>query len=261
MLPDESLARQVYAFAKARFDNFDLIHPTLDRPASWCNDVYTALQELKLTHFWTQGLPPTLLLSACAFKREAKRHVRLLDIDEWHASLQRPSTLVPGDGTFVHFSARAHYHAMKAAYGAESYLNQGDRKSALFKFYLRSGNFGLDARIHHGPPTPATSPSKSCKLCSGHLIEDEEHSLLHCPPFSKSRRIMWLNIESNLFQLDLFNEWRLLHLSPPPDQLSYLLGRTESYWDPNTPSVIDSAVRHFLLHAAHDRKELLLARP
>jgi hypothetical protein len=30
MLPADSLARQVYAFAKARFENFDLIHPTLD---------------------------------------------------------------------------------------------------------------------------------------------------------------------------------------------------------------------------------------
>jgi hypothetical protein len=85
-----------------------------------------------------------------SFKREIKRQVRLLDVREWHdSSNEAPAS----DG----FSARVHYHGLKPFYGPKSYLKKGDRKSSLFKFYLRLGNFGLNARIHHGPPTAVTT--------------------------------------------------------------------------------------------------------
>jgi hypothetical protein len=159
--------------------------------ASCCNDVYTALQELKLTHFWTQGLLPTLLLFAYAFKRDSVKpsgmFVFLTSTNGMPLFNDHPLLFLAMALLFTSRLEHAHYHAIKPAYGAESYLNQGDRKSALFKFYLRSGNFGLNARIHHGPRTPATSLSKSCKLCSDRLIEDEEHFLLHCPDGLASR--------------------------------------------------------------------------
>jgi hypothetical protein len=189
------------------------------------------------------------------FQREIKKQIRLLDLKEWHASLSSHALSAPG--ATVGFSAKAHYSSIKTTYGRESSLLQGDRRSSLYKFYLRSGNFGLNARLHHGLNNDETSLRKSCKLCTGRLIEHEEHFILHCCAYNQSRHILWLNIEGNLCQAGLFNEWRLLSLSPPPEQFLYLLGRTEEYWHPSAAPIIDRFVRQYILATASKRKSLL----
>jgi hypothetical protein len=184
----DSLAKEVYLISKAHFDQNILVLAIEKRPSCWCNDVYCILQELGLISWWTHGLPSGLT-SLTSFKREVKRRVRLLDCQEWQESLSLTESLSQSG-----FSAREHYQSIKPVYGSELYLSQGDRRSALFKFYLRSGNFGLNARMFHGPQDELTLLQKSCKLCSGGIIEDEKHFLLDCSAYAQSRRIMWLNI-------------------------------------------------------------------
>jgi hypothetical protein len=224
LVSDISCVVELYAFINHYADV--LMLPVKERPSSWCNDVFTAFTDLDIASWWTQGLPPSIKVLPYAFKKEIKRRVRLRDESEWHASLAQPR---PANLPAASFSARAHYHGIKPVYGREKYLNQDDRRSSLFKFYLRSGNFGLNARTQHGPPDAITLARKSCKLCPGQLIEDEEHFLLQCSAFANSRVIMWLNIESNLCRFALFNEWRLINLSPPKEQAQYLLGRSEHF--------------------------------
>jgi hypothetical protein len=184
MLPINSLAKKVYLFAKVRFNDDVLPLPDDSRQASWCLDVFHALQDLNLLTWWSEGLPSRLRGSSFAFKREIKKQIRLLDRKEWHASLSSHALTAPG--ATVGFLAKAHYSSIKTTYGRESSLLKGDRKSSLYKFYLRSGNFGLNARLHHGLDNEETSLRKSCKLCTGRLIEDEKHFLLHCCAYNHS---------------------------------------------------------------------------
>jgi hypothetical protein len=177
--------------------------------------------------------------------------VRLLDVREWHDLLNKAPA---NDG----FSARVHYHGLKPFYGPETYLNRGDRKSSLFKFYLRSGNFGLNARIHHGPPNAVTTFLKSCKFCPANVPEIEEHFLMNCSAYTQSRRVMWLNLEAtHLAQANFVNAWLTISLSPPSTQFEFLLGRTELHRHPEVAHIVDSFVRPFLLNAAYKRKTLV----
>lgn len=254
MLPASSLpGRQVHAIAKARFDLFERSLPLEQRTSSWSNNVYCALEDLNLTDFWTQGLPQALA-TPLAFKRQVKRHVRLLDAEEWRQSLESLPTDVDAH---VAPLPRELYRQVKPAYGAEAYLGQGDRKSALLKFYLRSGNFGLFHRIEHGNISVDLFARKSCKLCFSGAVEDEEHFLIHCPAYIRSRSIMWLNIEGNLEHLNAIGVWQHIQSSSSFQQLLYLLGRTETVWQSDVADIIDSAVRQFILHAAHARRTLL----
>jgi hypothetical protein len=208
-------------------------------PRSWCLDAYLALHDLNLTSWWTVGLPEHLKSSPSAFKREIKKSVRLLDMQEWRTTLSE-SVATASD---VSFCARAHYFRIKLLYGREPYLDRGDRKSSLFKFHLRSGNFGLYARTQHGQICESTRMRKACKFCPGHVQENEEHFLLHCTAYERSRRILWLNIEGNLHQSGLFNEWRCFHLAPDKEKVEYLLGRGEAVWHPEALMTIDLFVR------------------
>jgi hypothetical protein len=52
------------------------------------------------------------------------------------------------------------------------------------------------------------------------------HFILVCPAYASARRLMWLNIEGNLFQDNLHKEWMVISRSPPRLQLDYLLGKT-----------------------------------
>jgi hypothetical protein len=253
MLCEDSLAKRVFLFSQSRFNAFVLPLNDDSRGASWCLDSFQALQDLGLLPWWFEGLPSHLQDSSFAYKREIKRCLRLLDVQEWHHSLLRAFS---PPGTMVGFSAKAHYRLVKLVYGRESYLFRGDRKSSMFKFYLRSGNFGLRARTQHGPENAETLRRKACNFCAGHMLEDEEHFLLHCSAYDRTRHIMWLNIEGNLCQAGLFNEWRLLRLSPLSKQLMYLLGRTENFWQTEAAIIIDTLVRQYLLSAASKRKSL-----
>jgi hypothetical protein len=100
---------------------------------------------------------------------------------------------------------------------------------------------------------------KGCKLCIDNPLEAEEHFLLKCSAFSKSRQLMWLNIQGNLVHSGFENVWLSVQGSAPSIQLLYLLGKMEADWGPDAASIIDSAVRQYLLRAAHDRKLLLAA--
>ena len=254
MLLLSSLPRQVHIIAKAHFDISERSLPREQRNFPWSNDVYSALEDMNLTPFWNDGLPQALYTSPLAFKREAKRQVRLLDIQEWHQSLvERPADETDHVGSLP----RTLYRQVKPVYGAESYLGQGDRKSTLLKFYLRSGNFGLNHRTEHGDLSVDLLFRKSCKLCPSGELEDEEHFILLCPAYARSRHIMWLNVEGNLQHVNAEEVWQRLQSSSPSEQLFYLLGRTEASWQPDAVDVIDSAVRQFILRAAHDRRALL----
>lgn len=146
---------------------------------------------------------------------------------------------------------------MKPYYGRELYLSRDDRKSSLLKFYLRSENFGLNARTQHGLPVADTQLRKSCKLCQIGAVEDEAHFMLVCPAFSASRRIMWLNLEGHLAQQGLETVWLQLLAAQPAEQLCILLGRLGEAWNEDAAFAIDSAVRQFILHAAQQRKLLV----
>jgi hypothetical protein len=202
-LPSDSLAKRVFLSAKARYDTHELPLFEAVRPSSWCNDAYLALKSVGLSDMSVHGVPAHFLMNPTAFKRVAKRQVRLLDIQEWHASLARPSDY-PAE-SHAQIPACELYRFVKPCYGRELYLGQDDRKSSLFKFYLRSGNFGLNAQIHHGILSPAVMTRKGCRLCDGNPLEDEEHFMLRCSAFSKSRQLMWSNIEGNLVHLGYFN--------------------------------------------------------
>jgi hypothetical protein len=76
------------------------------------------------------------------------------------------------------------------------------------------------------------------------------HFVLVCPAYASARRLMWLNIEGNLLQGDLRQDWFGISLSPPRLQLDYLLGKSNSTWHFDTASVIDRHFRQFVLSAA-----------
>jgi hypothetical protein len=95
----------------------------------------------------------------------------MLDCQEWQQSLSLTESLSQSG-----FSARKHYQSIKPWYGSDfTYRRAIDDRSALFKFYLRSGNFGLNARIFHCTQDELTLLQKSCKLCPSGMIEDEKH--------------------------------------------------------------------------------------
>jgi hypothetical protein len=255
-LPSDNLAKRVFLTAKARYETHELPLFEAVRPSSWCNDAYLALKSVGLSDMWVHGIPAHFLTNPAAFKRVTKRRVRLLDIQEWHASLACAFDS-PAE-SHAQMPARELYRSVKPCYGRELYLGQDDRKSSLLKFYLRSGNFGLNARIHHGIPSPAVMTQKGCRLCDGNPFDDEEYFMLRCSAFSKSRQLMWSNIEGNLVHLGLFYVWHSVHGAVPSDQLLYLLGKVEAHWSPEAASIIDSAVRQYLRRAC-DNWKLLLA--
>lgn len=193
-------------------------------------------------------MPADLSNSLPAFKRHIKQRIQDFDAREWLLALSAPSEPQTG------LSARQHYHRLKASKFVEPYLYTGDRKSALFKFYLRARNFGLNARTQHGLPGPATLARKACPFCPSKPMEDEEHFLLVCPAYALARQLMWLNIEGNLLQETLRSEWLDISLSPPRLQLDFLLGATKPSWHSQASLKIDRFVRQFILSAAAHHK-------
>jgi hypothetical protein len=194
---------------------------------------------------------PSHLASPLAFKRAIKTHVSKLDQLEWKAALNEPAIAQTG------LSAREHCKRLKESKIRERYLYTGDRKSTLFKFYLRSRTLGLNARTQHGDPGPLTDARKACSLYDSQHREDKMHFVLVCPAHTSVRRLMWLNIEGNLLQGNLHQEWLDISLSPPRLQLDYLLGKSKSTWHFDTASVIDRHFRQFVLSAASSRKSTL----
>jgi hypothetical protein len=193
-LPGNRLVKRVFLLSSSNFSKSLATLPLADVPTSWCKEMFQILIDLGLKTWWTQPLPDSLLLSANAFKREAKKYVHRLDAAEWKLDIDEPP--VPQTG----LSAKEHYHRIKIQKGPERFLVEGDRKSALFEFYLRARNFGLNARTQHGLPGPPALARKSCLLCNLNCIEDEEHFILTCSAYAFSRHFMWSNIEGNLIQ-------------------------------------------------------------
>jgi hypothetical protein len=248
----DSLAIEVFLISKAHFDQNIIVLAIEKRPSCWCNDVYRILEELSLTSWWTNGLPSSLT-SLTSFKQEVKRRVRVLDCQEWQESLSLTESLSQSG-----YSARKHYQSIMPMYGPELYLSQGNRQSALFKFYLRSGNFGLNAQMFHGTQDESTLLQKSCKLYPSGMIEDGNHFLLDCSAYEQSRRILWLNIEGNFAQNGFYNEWRALLHSFPVEKFQYLLGRSNAFLHPDSVSLVNRFVRQSLLKATGHRKASLL---
>jgi hypothetical protein len=202
--------------------------------------------------WWQQGLPPTVV-SYPAFQSTIKQHVLHLDVGEveWRRALDEAPTRPSALG----FSARLHYLQFKTTYGAESYLLHDDRKSAMYKFYLRSGNFDLKARIVHD--VPPDSPLRCCDFCPDSKVKDEFHFLMECVAYTDSRKYMWLNIEHNLCFDHLFNEWRCISNAPDVEKFRYLLGYCEADWDVKCEATLDRFVRLYSLSSAAKRKARL----
>jgi hypothetical protein len=246
-LPNDRLAKRVFLLSAAHFDSCKGLKPLSDLPESWCKDTFTILCNLSLQSWWFDSIPSNLA-SPLAFKRAIKTHVSKLDLLEWKVALNEPPIVQTG------LSAREHYKRLKELKTREPYLYTGDRKSALFKFYLRSRTFGLNARTQHGDLGPQTDARKAGSLCDSQCREDEMHFILVCPAYASARRLMWLNIEGNLLQDNLHKEWLDISLSPPRLQLDYLLGKTNSSWHSDTASVNDRHFRQFVLSAASSRR-------
>jgi hypothetical protein len=198
-MADTRLAKVVFLQSKVQFDASDLPIPAATRPASWCNGIFTILCDLNLQSWWLQGIPPEAA-SSSSLKKIVKKCIYRLDEVEWRETLDA----APARPSASDFSARAHYQSFKTFYGAESYLSRGDRKSAMFKFHLRAGNFGLNARIVHD--IPAGSPLRCCRFCPNNQVEDEIHFIMSCTAYAFSRQILWLNLENSLLQDGLMNE-------------------------------------------------------
>jgi hypothetical protein len=246
-LPNDRLAKRVFLLSAAHFDSRKGLKPLSDLPESWCKDTFTILCDLSLQSWWSNSIP-SHLASSLAFKRAIKTHVSKLDQLEWEVALNEPPIAQTG------LSAREHYKRLKESKTREPYLYTGDRKSALFKFYLRSRTFGLNARTQHGDPGPLTDARKACYLCDYQYREDEMHFILVCPAYASARRPMWLNIEGNLLQGNLHKEWLDIFLSPPRLQLDYLVGKSDSSWHFDTAFVIDRHFQQFVLSAASSQK-------
>jgi hypothetical protein len=116
---------------------------------------------------------------------------------------------------------------------------------------------GLNARTQHGDPGPLTDAQKACSLCDSQQCKDEMHFVFGCPAYASARRLMWSNIEGNLLQGNLHQEWLDISLSPTRLQLDYLLGKSKSTWRFDTASVIDRHFRQFVISAASSRKRTL----
>jgi hypothetical protein len=56
----DSLAKEIFLTSKAQFGQNILVLAIEKRPSCWCNDVYSILQELGITSWWTHGLPSSL---------------------------------------------------------------------------------------------------------------------------------------------------------------------------------------------------------
>ena len=251
-LPDDRLAKRVFLLSRQHLQSLLVTVPPSQVPSSWCKDLFEVLAELGIQSWWEHFPPPNLMASASAFKHMIHQCVRQLDEIEWLTDLSQLSPNQSG------LSAREHYCRLKVCKAPEAYLYNEDRKSALFKFYLRARNFGLNARTQHGDPGPSTSARKACSFCTSALVdEDEEHFVLVCPTYAASRRIMWLNIEGNLSHCTLVPAWLDISLSPPRTQLDFLLGYTKVSWHPEVGTVIDRHFRQFLLSAALTRKTRL----
>jgi hypothetical protein len=157
-LPNDPLPKCVFLLSAARFDSCRRLKPLFDLPDSWCKDTFTILCELSLQSWWSSSIP-FHLASSLAFKRTIKSHVSKLDQLERKAALNEPAIAQ------TELSAHKHYKRLKEQKSREPYLYTGDRKSALFKFYLRSRTFGLDAQIQHGDSGPLTDARKAFSLC------------------------------------------------------------------------------------------------
>jgi hypothetical protein len=250
-LPDTRLAKVVFLQSKAQFDASDLPIPAATRPASWCNKNFIILCDLNFQSWWLQDISPEAACSS-SVQKIVKKCIYRLDEVEWRETLDAAPARPSASG----FSARAHYQSFKTSYGAESYLSRGDRKSAMFRIYLRAGNFGLNARIVHD--VSADSPLRCCRFCPDNQVEDEVSFIMSCTAYAFFRQILWLNLENSLLQDGLVNEWRCILHASAADKFQYLLGYFEPDWKPKCASSLDHFVRLYILSAAAKRKELMM---
>ena len=156
---------------------------------TWCGDVKSVFQECDLINFLNTDLSRTISV------KNLVDHVkqRLISIRErqWTESILLSAKL------------RA-YRTFKSSIGKEEYLDRflsSQQRSAVARFRCGSFPLAIELGRYRRPFIPLEQ--RTCRMCNGGQIENEEHFLIHCTINNYFRNNLFGPINVTTLQMSL----------------------------------------------------------
>jgi hypothetical protein len=153
------------------------------------------------------------------------------------------------------------YRRVKEGLWLEQYVDGGvkARKSAVLRTNLRGGCSELEVQV--GKHMGLERQERVCRVCSGGVVEDEEHFLLNCPALQKPRASMWTFLQSQLADVRLERDsdtpvWPLVEAMTDREKVDLLLGASPAGWPGDA---LDQATQRAVWDLWRARKALVVS--